>query len=86
MIDCFDDSNLTVIRKTLRFYESNSLQVVKGYVEPSLATVKAGDKFQFQRLGYFTDKDSSVENHYFQQNGWIKRCLGRKGQKKKKIF
>jgi glutaminyl-tRNA synthetase len=31
----------------------------ESFVEPSLASSLAGDKFQFQRLGYFnTDKDS----------------------------
>jgi glutaminyl-tRNA synthetase len=35
----------------------NSLEIVKGFVEPSL--VSNWGKFQFQRLGYFnTDKDS----------------------------
>ena len=29
------------------------------YLEPSLATAAAGDRFQFERLGYFcVDKDS----------------------------
>jgi glutaminyl-tRNA synthetase len=27
--------------------------VVAGYVEPSLASAKADDKFQFERYGYF---------------------------------
>ena len=30
-----------------------SLEVVRGKVEPSLALAKAGDRFQFERLGYF---------------------------------
>jgi glutaminyl-tRNA synthetase len=37
----------------------DSLKVVKGFVEPSLAEPKVLDKFQFERLGYFTtDADS----------------------------
>ena len=37
----------------------DSLRVVKGYVEPSLADTKSLDKFQFERIGYFTtDADS----------------------------
>ncbi|MDY0103386.1 MAG: glutamine--tRNA ligase/YqeY domain fusion protein [Lentimicrobium sp.] len=32
----------------------DSLKVVKGYVEPSLADTKSLDKFQFERMGYFT--------------------------------
>jgi glutaminyl-tRNA synthetase len=38
----------------------NSLQILHGYVEPSLAQTKPGDRFQFERQGYFcTDKDST---------------------------
>lgn len=41
------------------YINSNSLNVITGFVEPSLQSAKEGDKFQFQRLGYFTvDKDS----------------------------
>jgi glutaminyl-tRNA synthetase len=36
------------------------------YVEPSLKEAKNGDRFQFQRLGYFNlDKDSSAEHLVF---------------------
>ena len=31
----------------------NSLKVLKAFVEPSLAAVKADEKFQFERHGYF---------------------------------
>jgi glutaminyl-tRNA synthetase len=31
----------------------NSLSTVQAYVEPSLTSAKAGDAFQFERLGYF---------------------------------
>jgi glutaminyl-tRNA synthetase len=38
----------------------DSLQVLQGFVEPLLAQTKAGDRFQFERLGYFcTDQDST---------------------------
>lgn len=44
----------------------DSLKVVKGFAEPSLATAKPEDKFQFQRLGYFAvDKDSTEGNLIF---------------------
>ncbi|MDG4945271.1 glutamine--tRNA ligase/YqeY domain fusion protein [Weeksellaceae bacterium KMM 9713] len=44
----------------------NSLEVVKGYGEPSLKDAKPEDKFQFQRIGYFAvDKDSTPENMIF---------------------
>ena len=31
----------------------DSLRVVRGLLEPSLASPVAGDRFQFERLGYF---------------------------------
>jgi glutaminyl-tRNA synthetase len=38
---------------------TDSLRVIEGYVEPSLASAKELDKFQFERLGYFSvDYDS----------------------------
>ncbi|MES2411055.1 MAG: glutamine--tRNA ligase/YqeY domain fusion protein [Bacteroidota bacterium] len=48
------------------FINPSSLEVIKGYLEPSLATAKNGERFQFQRLGYFcVDKDSSSEKLVF---------------------
>ncbi|MEC4115846.1 glutamine--tRNA ligase/YqeY domain fusion protein [Myroides phaeus] len=46
----------------LDFVNPNSLEIVKGYLEPSLSTAKDGDKFQFQRLGYFCVDKESKEN------------------------
>ncbi len=45
----------------------NSLEVIeKCWVEPSLAAVKAGDRFQFERVGYFNvDLDSTPEHLVF---------------------
>nr|WP_294935098.1 glutamine--tRNA ligase/YqeY domain fusion protein [uncultured Flavobacterium sp.] len=48
------------------FINPNSLQVITGYLEPSLQTAKDGDRFQFQRLGYFcVDRDSTTEKLVF---------------------
>lgn len=48
------------------FINPNSLEVITGYVEPSLQSAKNLDHFQFQRLGYFcVDKDSSAEKLVF---------------------
>lgn len=48
------------------YINPNSLEIVKGYLEPSLKEAKVGDKFQFQRLGYFTmDKDATTEHLVF---------------------
>jgi glutaminyl-tRNA synthetase len=38
----------------------NSFKVLTGYVEPSLVQTTPGDRFQFERVGYFcTDQDST---------------------------
>ena len=43
-----------------------SLTVKTAYLEPSLADVKVGEQFQFQRLGYFNvDNDSKAEKLVF---------------------
>lgn len=48
------------------FINPNSLEVITGYVEPSLQTSKELDHFQFQRLGYFcVDRDSTAEKLVF---------------------
>jgi glutaminyl-tRNA synthetase len=48
------------------FLNPDSLTIVKGFTEPSMATVKAADQFQFMRLGYFcVDADSSPQNRVF---------------------
>ena len=48
------------------FINPNSLEIITGYVEPSLQSAKDLDQFQFQRLGYFCiDKDSSAQKLVF---------------------
>jgi glutaminyl-tRNA synthetase len=48
------------------YINPNSLEVIKGYLEPSLISAKNGERFQFQRLGYYcVDKDSSAEKLVF---------------------
>jgi len=43
-----------------------SLEILTGYVEPSLAAPKAGDRFQFERQGYFcADPDTTPEKPVF---------------------
>ena len=50
----------------MEFVNPNSLETITSYVEPSLKTAKSGDKFQFQRKGYFcVDEDSSSDNLVF---------------------
>ncbi|WP_422082758.1 glutamine--tRNA ligase/YqeY domain fusion protein [Ulvibacterium sp.] len=48
------------------FINPDSLQKVTGYLEPSLKNATTGDRFQFQRLGYFNvDSDSTPEKLVF---------------------
>lgn len=50
----------------MSFVNPNSLEVLRGFAEPSLTNVVAEDKFQFQRLGYFVvDRDSTSEHLVF---------------------
>ncbi len=66
----------------LDFMNSNSLQIVNGFVEPSLSTAKSGDKFQFQRLGYFNvDKDSTDSKLVFNKTVGLKDAWEEKGKK-----
>src|SRR6202142_1776586 len=44
----------------------NSLTILNGYVEPLLSSTKAGDRFQFERQGYFcTDPDATPDHPVF---------------------
>jgi len=44
----------------------DSLEMVEAMVEPSLAGAKPGDRYQFERLGYFcVDQDSTAEKLVF---------------------
>lgn len=66
----------------LEFVNPDSLKVITGYVEPSLLTAQAEDKFQFQRLGYFTvDKDTTAENLIFNKTVGLKDAWEEKGKK-----
>jgi glutaminyl-tRNA synthetase len=48
------------------FVNPNSLEEITAYVEPSLASAKEGDHFQFQRMGYFVvDRDSTPQRLVF---------------------
>jgi glutaminyl-tRNA synthetase len=50
----------------MEFVNPDSLEVITGFVEPSLSSAKPEDTFQFQRMGYFcVDPDSTKENLVF---------------------
>jgi glutaminyl-tRNA synthetase len=61
------------------FVNPKSLNITEAFLEPSLATAKPGDSFQFQRLGYFNvDKDSTAEHLVFNKtvglrDSWAKK-------------
>ncbi len=47
----------------MEFINPESLEIRTGYLEPSLETVKSGERYQFQRLGYFCVDPDSTENN-----------------------
>ncbi|NRB84618.1 MAG: glutamine--tRNA ligase/YqeY domain fusion protein [Winogradskyella sp.] len=63
----------------MEFLNPNSLTVKTGYLEPSLVDVKEGERFQFQRLGYFVvDEDSTADKIVFNKtvglrDSWAKQ-------------
>lgn len=71
----------------LEFMNKSSLEIVKGFVEPSLADVKPNDKFQFQRLGYFNvDKDSTTSKLVFNKTVGLKDAWEEKGKKEENLL
>ncbi|NNL32280.1 MAG: glutamine--tRNA ligase/YqeY domain fusion protein [Flavobacteriaceae bacterium] len=46
----------------MEFINPNSLRIVEAYAEPSLKSAQPGDRFQFQRLGYFCVDEDSQDN------------------------
>jgi glutaminyl-tRNA synthetase len=46
----------------MEFINPNSLKIVTAFIEPSLADAKAGEQFQFQRLGYFNVDNDTTSN------------------------
>ena len=66
-------------KSPIDFLNPDSLKVITGYLEPSLANAKPLDQVQFQRLGYFNvDPDSTPEKLVFNRtvtlrDNWSKR-------------
>ena len=51
----------------------DSLSVKKCYIEPYLKDVKSGEKFQFERVGYYcVDKESTSEKIVFNRTVTLK--------------
>ncbi len=63
----------------MEFVNPNSLEIITAFVEPSLKTAQKGDKFQFQRKGYFcVDDDSTNDKLVFNRtvplrDSWAKK-------------
>jgi len=71
----------------LHFMNPTSLQIIKGFVEPSISSAKIGDKFQFQRIGYFNvDKDSTAEKLVFNKTVGLKDAWEEKGKKEENLL
>lgn len=71
----------------LEFMNPSSLQIVKGFVEPSLSDVKSDEKFQFQRLGYFNvDKDTTKGKIVFNKTVGLKDAWEEKGKKEENLL
>ena len=63
----------------MEFLNPNSLEKITAYVEPSLQTAKIGDRFQFQRLGYFNvDDDSTSEALVFNKTVGLRDAWAKK--------
>ncbi|PWI30071.1 glutamine--tRNA ligase [Flavobacteriaceae bacterium LYZ1037] len=57
----------------MEFINPESLKIVEAFVEPSLADAKVGDRFQFQRLGYFNvDNDTISDKLVFNKTVGLK--------------
>ena len=57
----------------LDYLNPDSMTVKTAYLEPSLVEAEVGDKFQFERVGYFCkDKDSTLEIPVFNRTVSLK--------------
>jgi glutaminyl-tRNA synthetase len=72
----------------MEFLNPNSLKTIDAFVEPSLLNAKVGERFQFQRLGYFNvDTDSSSDKLIFNKtvglrDTWTKQEAAHKAENK----
>ncbi|AUP79430.1 glutamine--tRNA ligase/YqeY domain fusion protein [Flavivirga eckloniae] len=70
------------------FINPNSLKTIEAFIEPSLKDAKIGERFQFQRLGYFNvDDDATPEKLVFNKtvglrDSWAKQSQAKQNQNK----
>ena len=61
----------------MEFLNPNSLETITAFVEPSLQSATIGDRFQFQRKGYFNvDDDSTPEKLVFNKTVGLRDSWG----------
>ena len=71
----------------LEFMNKSSLEIVTGYVEPSLVDAAIGNHYQFQRLGYFVvDKDTTNSKLVFNKTVGLKDAWEEKGKKEENLL
>ena len=60
------------------YLNPKSLEVADGKAEPSLASARPGDRYQFERLGYFcVDPDSAPGKPVFNRTVTLKDALAK---------
>ncbi len=63
----------------MEFVNPNSLEIIEAFVEPSLQSAKIGERFQFQRIGYFNvDDDTTDEKLIFNKTVGLRDSWSKK--------
>jgi len=69
-------------RDFMEFINPDSLEKITAYLEPSLREAQIGERFQFQRMGYFNvDKDSTAEHPIFNRTVGLRDTWAREEQR-----
>ncbi|KAH7571142.1 hypothetical protein JRO89_XS05G0258800 [Xanthoceras sorbifolium] len=78
----FNSENPAELEDWLADLNPKSKEVIpNAYAEPSLRDAAVGDRFQFERLGYFTvDKDSTPEKLVFNRTVTLRDSYGKVGK------
>jgi glutaminyl-tRNA synthetase len=66
-----------------RHLNPHSLEVVTAHVEPSLKAAQSGERYQFERLGYFAlDPDSTGARPVFNRTISLRDTWAKEAQRK----
>ena len=61
----------------MEFLNPNSLEIIDAFVEPSMQSAKIGERFQFQRFGYFcVDNDTTASKLVFNKTVGLRDSWG----------